>query len=326
MGGACLQTNSKCKCSKEDCKEFCEDCCQIIFCNCNTDEKDFTIIYLQPLKKETKQKISKRKQEKETSKDYIKNLNIEDENEKFNSFIPSKISEDYLIDLELNNPERQQERMQCIEQISNEFFEEKTEEEFTEKLMELGETIQESIYYNLHHTPENFVKLDEIKNDSSPDLFIPGILSSYLEQNGINNIIQKNSNNEKISNIILQSIFNGDAFNQVIHLHLSYGEANDQIILNDEEKQKEFILDKQKNYARILKKNINDIIISKPREGGTNFNLIVKNSLPEELKEFIKIIKQYEESKHTKIIDINLECLLSFCAISPDMFVIIMID
>ena len=209
--------------------------------------------------------------------------------------------------------------MQSIEKISNELFEEKTKDEYVERLVELGETMQESIYYDLHHTPENFVKLDEIKNDSSSDLFIPGILSSYLEQNGINNIIQKNSNNEKTSNIILQSIFNGDAFNQVIHLHLSYGEDNDQIILNDEEKLKEFILDKQKNYGRIINKNIDDIIISKPREGSINFNLIVKNSSLEELNEFLKIIKQYE-SKFTKIIDINLECLLSFCSISPDMF------
>ena len=241
--------------------------------------------------------------------------------EKFNSFIPSKITEDYLVDLELNNPERQQERLQNIDKISNELFEEKKEDEFIEKLVDLGETMQESTYYNLHHSPENYVKIEEIKNDSSPDLFVPGILSSYLEQNGIKNIIQKNSNtNEKTSNIILQSIFNGDAFNHVIHLHLSYGEYNNHIILNDEEKQKEYILDKQKNYVRILNKNIDDIIISKPREGQLRSLVAVKNSSLKELKEFSKIIKEYEESKNTKIIDINFQCLLSFCPISQSMF------
>ena len=115
--------------------------------------------------------------------------------------------------------------MQNIDKITSELFEEKKADEFIEKLVDLGETMQESVYYNLHHSPENYVKLEEIKNDASPDLFVPGILSFYLEQNGIKNIIQKNSNtNEKTSNIILQSIFNGDAFNHVIHLHLSYGD------------------------------------------------------------------------------------------------------
>ena len=46
----------------------------------------------------------------------------------------------------------------------------------------------------------------------------------------------------------------------------------------------------------------------------------IKNSSLEELKEFSKKIKEYEESKNTKIIDINFQCLLTFCPISPDMF------
>ena len=222
MGGACIQTaKSKCDCSKINCPDLCER----IFINENKYEKDFTRINPKELKAETKQKISKRIEEKLTSQNYIKCLNLGEEMEKFNSFIPSKITEDYLVDLELNNPERQQERLQNIDKITSELFEEKKADEFIEKLVDLGETMQESVYYNLHHSPENYVKLEEIKNDSSPDLFVPGILSFYLEQNGIKNIIQKNSNtNEKTSNIILQSIFNGDAFNHVIHLHLSYGD------------------------------------------------------------------------------------------------------
>ena len=143
-----------------------------------------------------------------------------------------------------------------------------------------------------------------------------------MAKNGINSVIQRNSNNgnENVSKMALQLIFNGEAFYQVIHLHYSYGDENDYIIVNDEEKQKEFMKDKQKNYAKILDKKIDDIIISKPRVGGVNFTVLVKNSNREELEALISDIKVYEKSKGTIIKDINLKCLLSFYAINPDMF------
>ena len=36
----------------------------------------------------------------------------------------------------------------------------------------------------------------------------------------------------------LQLIFNGDAFNQILSFHYSYGEDNDQYILNNPEEEK----------------------------------------------------------------------------------------
>ena len=61
-------------------------------------------------------------------------------------------------------------------------------------------------------------------------------------------------------------------------MHYSYGDVDDYIIVNDEEKQKEFMKDRQKNYARFLHKNIDEIIILKPRLERVNFNVLVKNS------------------------------------------------
>ena len=284
----------------------CEELCDNIFNIEENNEIDFPQLYKEKLEGETYKKIIEKKKEKEESKKYVESLDLNEVIENYNSFMEEKISKEYLVDIELNNPSKQQERIQNIEKISN--------------LMDLSETLKESACYEIYHEPEKFVKKEDIKVDSSSDLFIQGLLSSYLEQKGINNVIRKSQKNENTSKTALQLIFNGDAFNQIINFHYSYGDNNDDVILNDEEKQKEFIRNKQKNYARILNKNINDIIISKPREGSINFSIVVKNSTLEMLKGKIDELKNFEKSKGAIFCDINLRCLLSFCEIDPEMF------
>ena len=51
--------------------------------------------------------------------------------------------------------------------------------------MYLNENVKASICYEVYHEPENFFKKDEIKSDSSSELFIQGVLSSFLEQKGV---------------------------------------------------------------------------------------------------------------------------------------------
>ena len=313
--------NGNCKRCYKEMEEIINEC---IFNSKNMKKKeiDFTKLNKNMSDKTIKEFVVKSK-EKEESKKYIENINFEEEKLKYNDLIEEEISKEYLIDIELNNPEKQEERIKNIEKISDEIFQEKTREEYVEELMDLTETLKESIYYEIHHNPENFIKKEEIKiTNNDPNSFIQGALNSFLAKNGINSVIQRNSNNgnENVSKMALQLIFNGEAFYQVIHLHYSYGDENDYIIVNDEEKQKEFMKDKQKNYAKILDKKIDDIIISKPRVGGVNFTVLVKNSNREELEALISDIKVYEKSKGTIIKDINLKCLLSFCAINPDMF------
>ena len=66
-----------------------------------------------------------------------------------------------------------------------------------------------------------------------------------------------------------------------------------------------------------------DLIISKPREGSVNFNIVIKNSTSMELMELQKKLlelKEYEKTKGAISCDINLNCLLSFCTIDQDMF------
>ena len=118
----------------------------------------------------------------------------------------------------------------------------------------------------------------------------------------------------------LQLIFNGDAFNQILSFHYSYGEDNDQYILNNPEEEKRFIENKRQNYARILGINEDDLIFSKLREGGINNNMAIKNSNTGITMEKIYELKKYEESVGAKFIDINKKCLLSFCGIGPEMF------
>ena len=218
------------------------------------NEIDFNYLYKEKLNEEVIKKIEIKKNEKEESKKYVENLDLNKETQKFNSIMKEQISKEYLIDIELNNPTKQKERIQNIIKISDQIFEEKTREEYVEQLIDLTENIKESTYYEIHHEPENFVSKDEIKNDSN--LFIQGVMSSFLEQKGINNVIRKNSKNDNSSKLALQLIFNGEAFNQIINFHYSYGEQNDAIILNDEKYQKKFINEKLLNYARILNKDV----------------------------------------------------------------------
>ena len=311
-----------------NCKRCCKDIEEIInehifdLENEKHKEKDFTKLN-ENMNNITYKKFEEKSKEKEESKKYIENINFEEEKIKFNDLVEEDISKEYLIDIELNNPEKQEERIKNIEKISDEIFQEKTREEYVEQLMDLTETVKDSVYYEIHHNPENFIKKEDIKiTNNDPNLFIQGALSSFLAKNGINSVIQKNANNENenVSKMALQLIFNGEAFNQVLHLHYSYGDENDFIIVNDEEMQKEFMKDKQKNYAKILHRKIDDIIVSKPRVGGVNFTVLVKNSNREELEILISDIKTYEKSKGAIIKDINLKCLLSFCVINPDMF------
>ena len=286
------------------------------------EEIDFTKLN-ENMNNITFKNYEEKSKEKEESKKYIENINFEEEKSKFNDLMEEEISKEYLVDIELNNLEKQEERLKNIVKISDDIFQEKTREEYVEQLIDLTETEKESIYYEIHHNPENFIKKEEIKySNNNSNLFIQGVLSSFLAKNGINSVIHKNANNENenVSKMALQLIFNGEAFNQVINLHYSYGNENDFIILNDEEKQKEFMKDKQIKYAKILHKNIDDIIISKPRVGGLTFKALVKNSSREELESLISEIKKYEESKGAIIKDINFKCLLSFCEINPDMF------
>ena len=186
--------------------------------------------------------------------------------------------------------------------------------------MDLTENVKAATYYEIYHEPENFVKKDEIKKDSPSKLFIQGALSSFLEQKGVQNVIRKNSKDENTSKMALQLIFNGDAFNQILRFHYSYGEKNDQIILNNSEEQEKFIKNKKRNYARILGKNEDDIIISKIWDGTLNGNTVVKNCDSGISEEQISALKKYEESQGAKFIDINKKCLLSFCQIDPNMF------
>ena len=166
----------------------CEELCNNLFNNEEIEEINFPQLYTENLKGETYKKIIEKKKEKEESKKYIESLDVNEVIGNYNSFMEEKISKEYLVDIELNNPSKQQERVQNIEKISNEIFQEKTREEFVEQLMDLSETLKESTCYELYHEPKKFVKKDELKVDSSSDLFIQGLLSSFLEQKGINNV------------------------------------------------------------------------------------------------------------------------------------------
>ena len=110
--------------------------------------------------------------------------------------------------------------MKNIENITTEIFEEKTKDEYIEQLMDLTQTMKESTIYQIYHEPENFVKKDEINCDESLKMFIQGILSSYLDENGVYNVIQKKPDNDNTSKALIQSIFSGEAFNQVINFSI----------------------------------------------------------------------------------------------------------
>ena len=153
--------NGNCKRCYKEMEEIINECI-FNFKNMKKKEIDFTKLNKNMSDKTIKEFVVKSK-EKEESKKYIKNINFEEEKLKYNDLIEEEISKEYLIDIELNNPEKQEERIKNIEKISDEIFQEKTREEYVEELMDLTETLKESIYYEIHHNPENFIKKEEIK-------------------------------------------------------------------------------------------------------------------------------------------------------------------
>ena len=153
--------NGNCKRCYKEMEEIINECI-FNFKNMKTKEIDFTKLNKNMSDKTIKEFVVKSK-EKEKSKKYNENINFEEEKLKYNDLIEEEISKEYLIDIELNNPEKQEERIKNIEKISDEIFQEKTREEYVEELMDLTETLKESIYYEIHHNPENFIKKEEIK-------------------------------------------------------------------------------------------------------------------------------------------------------------------
>ena len=101
--------------------------CKKLFEDDKNNEIIFTQLYENNWDEELNEKIIIRKKEKEESRKFVDD-NIDDIKTKFDSIIEEKIDKDYLVDLELNKPEKQTERIENIKKLSEEIFQEKTKE------------------------------------------------------------------------------------------------------------------------------------------------------------------------------------------------------
>jgi len=104
------------------------------------------MVYENNSDEELNEKIIIRKKEKEESRKFVDD-NIDDIKTKFDSIIEEKIDKDYLVDLELNKPEKQTERIENIKKLSEEIFQEKTKEQFLEELIPY---LPDNIFNNLN--------------------------------------------------------------------------------------------------------------------------------------------------------------------------------
>ena len=120
-----------------NCKRCCNEIEEIIyeFTN-NYDRKkeiDFTKLN-ENMNNITFKNYEEKSKEKEESKKYIENINFEEEQLKFNDLMEDKISKEYLVDIELNNPEKQEERINNIEKFQMKYSKKKLEKNMLNNL------------------------------------------------------------------------------------------------------------------------------------------------------------------------------------------------
>ena len=225
--------------------------------------------------KEYKNSLKKKKIKKEVLKititekniryDYEKIINYVQKNEqslkksKINSLTNSKITDEDLIQAQINNEKKYKKIKNDIINTCQKCMNSKlTTNEFTKLINLLGIDIKNKIIYETYHSPENFIPLKEAeKSDENSFLFINTLISKMLLNNNITVAIQKEKENEKdnenekendiFSISMIQLISTGKAFKKKLTLSFNYPKETYMEILSNKEIQTKFITQKKNN-------------------------------------------------------------------------------
>ena len=279
------------------------------------NEEEFEHSYLENLDPEVINKTKEIIEENKKSEEYISNLDVPKEIEKMSKILTSEITKHDLEIVQLNNPNKEEERKKEIETITENLLNiEMTETEYIENVTSLGSNIKNSIIYETYHHPEKFVDKEEAENsEEGSTLFVEYSLLSILGNNDITSVIEKETKNENEAKTTLQLISSGEVFRKKINVSYDYGKEKNALILSCEEEKQKYISQKKKEYSIAFNCPENNILITNLRSGSLNFDFIIQGREPTD-KELEKIAKD----RATK--DIRMARLIAGSIITPSMF------
>ena len=182
--------------------------------------------------------------------------------------------------------------------------------------------MKEEILYEKKSNPEKFYSTKEIiQQKSDGQLFILGLLSKILDNQGVVTAIKKNINEDekKASINNLQFLSNGMWDKTKYNFHFDFGTEKNEKILNDEKEKKIFHDKLRKKLSKELGINEEEIIITFPRSGCYQVTVIFQ-SKEFELNEIDLLNKfQKEKDELSKLKKIEKAIILDGCILTPEM-------
>ena len=217
--------------------------------------------------------------------------------------------------IEINNQQKQEERIEKIKIISNKINNEiMNKEEYLKNVLEFGLNIKKSIIYDICNNKNIYLSNNEIKNAIENSIEFPEYaLSTLLSKEKIFCAIEKKTSCEEESLATLKLFLNGEIFKKILTLKYDFGEEENSKILTNQEEQKKFINKIKEEYSIIFNCSKDDIIITNLRSSPLCFDLYIAGTQPNE--DILKNLK-----KESGFIDYTLKGLIEACRLSPSMF------
>ena len=186
----------------------------------------------------------------------------------------------------------------------------------------MGTIMKEEILTQKEKNPEKYISTEEIIQQKSNDqLYVLGIFSKALENQGMVTAIEKSSGEEekKTAMTILQFLVNGMSNRNKYNLYFDFGDEKNSKLLNDEEERIKFHEKLRKKLSKEYNINEDDIIITFPRKGSYQVSVIFKSEdftlNEEELKEKFKD----EKDELGKLKQIEKGIIIDGCILNPSM-------
>lgn len=214
----------------------------------------------------------------EKSKSYVEKLDMKKENEKAILFTGGLTNENDLKCTLLQEPKIEEERKEIIEETSKDIITKSTNfEEYIENLSKFRSANKNQILYSIHNEPEKYIPMKEAEQSQENSIiYKQGNLASFLNNNGITAVIERNITSNNYNIAVLQLITSGEAFREVIQITHDFGDEANIKIVYDENERESFKAKKRAEFSKIFGVEENQIIISNIRIGSLKYDLLIK--------------------------------------------------
>ena len=244
--------------------------------------------------KNLKKQILEKEQEKRKNKDNKNNLNIN-----LNEIITDDKSKEKVTNQKIND--------------------------LLENMCIYGSITKKEIIEEKKKNPEKFIETSEAlqSENSDQNLFALGLLSSNLENLGIETAIEKegNEDNQDAGTTCLQFIVNGMAQKKKYDLHFELSEERNEALLNDNNEYEKFKNDLRKKLSKDYHIPEDKIIVTFPQKGSFRVQVIFQsdefNELDtNDLKQKFQNDEEFKELSNLK--EIHSDVIMGGCKLSKN--------